>query len=110
MRGAASTRTGGLLQVFPPLDDVDTTICDILARRIALRPCDVDAARVSTTETATDGRAFVRKRVAERVWSKGAIVATCVVFLDGNVLPKSSERAMRIESGLLVVANWRQTT
>ncbi len=52
----------------------------------------------------------MRKRVPVIDWSNAESVATCVVFLDGNVAPKSSERAMRIESGLLEVANCRQAT
>ncbi len=63
----------------------------------------------ASTEAATEGSVLVRNCVPDIAWSNGVIVATWTVFLDGNVLPKSSDRATRIDSGLLEVLNWRQT-
>ena len=69
-----------------------------------------------STETAIVGRAFVRNWAPDDPWSNaqrfGAVpvprFATVVVYLDGNVFPKSVERAQMIASGWLEVANRRQ--
>ncbi len=61
----------------------------------------------ASTDVAIDGNAFVRNRVPDIAWSKGTIVATVEVFFEGKLAPKSSERATKIESGLLDVANCR---
>ena len=81
----------------------------ILAGARALRPGHVDAlVAAGVDDAAIDGSAFVRNRVPDIAWSNGAIVDTVEVFFEGKLSPKSSERATRIESGLLDVANCRQ--
>src|SRR5262245_49919214 len=95
VRGATSTADGAL-QVLPESADVATTICAswLPAERWDQATC-TRATPPESTDTATAGRALVRKRVPEVGWSNGAMVATWKVFLEGKVLPKSSERAIR---------------
>src|SRR4029453_8434498 len=76
VRGAVSTGDGAL-QVLPESVEVDVTIRASLlpAERWAHATCTRETLPEST-DTATVGRALVRKRVSEVGWSNGVMVAT----------------------------------
>src|SRR5690349_12588773 len=102
---AVASTGAGALQALPSVD-VESTIrdCPVTGSRCA------HAMWTPAREVAIVGSALVRNSFTVVAWSKGAIVATSLMFLLGNVLPKSVDLAMTIPSGWLELANRRHVT
>src|SRR5215831_7341146 len=94
---AASTATG-FPQVEPSGDEATTIRASPVTASRWAQATWTRLTAAESTDKATEGSVFVRNSVGVVPWSKGEIAATCTMFLDGKVLPKSVDLATMMAS------------